>query len=334
VRRVLVVAALALSVAAEIAAARDSRPDQAGPTSLRAVRDGGPSEPWRRRKTRLYRDFAQAQATGQPGAVKPPQRVVSTAPSITEMLFALGAGDRVVGVTTFCRYPDEAKRKPKIGGFASPNIEAILQQKPDLVVVLGGRTDLSDKLRPFEVSTLVVRPEKLEDIESSLSTLAARLGLDERGRQVVADIRRDLDAVHNSVGKLPRRTVLFVVGRDPGTLRDVTAVGRGSYLGQLVELSGGTNVFHDAVGAYSKVSLEEILARDPDVIIDMSHGEGIRPEDLRAIQALWSRFPSLRAVRNREVHIVTDDIFVVPGPRVGAAVRSLARMIHGDVVSR
>lgn len=269
-------------------------------------------------------------ALGLSMAAAPPRRIVSTAPSITEMLFALGVGDRVVGVTTYCQYPEEARQKPKIGGYTSPSVEAIVRQRPDLVVIVEDRTDLADKLRSFRVPTLLLRHQRLADIERSIVTLAARLGLDDRGRHLVAGIRRDLGRVTDSVAKLPRRNVLFLVGRNPGSLTDIYAVGRSSYLDELITLAGGTNVFRDTAVAYSKVSLEEILARDPDVIVDMSHQEGIGADDIRAIQALWGRFPSLRAVHTRDVHVVTEDIFVVPGPRVTAAVRDLARMIHGD----
>lgn len=269
-------------------------------------------------------------ALGLSMAAAPPRRIVSTAPSITEMLFALGVGDRVVGVTTYCQYPEEARQKPKIGSYTSPSVEAIVRQRPDLVVIVEDRTDLADKLRSFRVPTLLLRHQRLADIERSIVTLAARLGLDDRGRHLVAGIRRDLGRVTDSVAKLPRRNVLFLVGRNPGSLTDIYAVGRSSYLDELITLAGGTNVFRDTAVAYSKVSLEEILARDPDVIVDMSHQEGIGADDIRAIQALWGRFPSLRAVHTRDVHVVTEDIFVVPGPRVTAAVRDLARMIHGD----
>lgn len=270
-----------------------------------------------------------AAALGLSLAAEPPQRIVSTAPSITEMLFALGAGERVVGVTTYCRYPEEAQRKPKIGGYTSPNVETILGQRPDLVVVLKDRTDLVDKLRPFGVPTLPLHHANLADIERSILTLAARLGLDDRGRRVAAGIRRDLDRVTASVAQRPRRSVLFLVGRSPGSLNDLYAVGHNSYLDELITLAGGTNVFASVAIPYSKVSLEEILARDPEVIVDMSHQEGAGAEDIRAIQALWNRFSSLRAVRNRQVHVVAAEIFVVPGPRVTAAARDLARMIHG-----
>jgi iron complex transport system substrate-binding protein len=161
-------------------------------------------------------------------------------------------------------------------------------------------------------------------------TLAVHLGLEDRGRQLVTSIRQDLSTVTGSVSSRPRRSVLFLVGRNPGSLTDIYAVGRNSYLDELITLAGGTNIFRDAAIPYSKVSLEDVLARDPDVIIDMSHQEGVSAEDVRAIQALWSRFPSLRAVRNRDVHVVTEDVFVVPGPRVTVAVESLVRMIHGD----
>jgi iron complex transport system substrate-binding protein len=246
------------------------------------------------------------------------------------MLFALGAGDRVVGVTTYCRYPEEAQQKPKIGGFTSPNVELVLGQKPDLVVVLEDRTDLATKLTPFSIPTLAVKHKDLTGIYESIETLAARLGAAERGRELVSEIRKTLAEITRSIAGTPRKQVLFLVGRNPGTLTDIHAVGKGSYLGQLIELAGGANVFADAPAIYPKVSLEEILARNPEVIIDMSHRQTLRPEQIETVQALWARFPNIRAVRERQVHVVSEDVFVVPGPRVTMAVRSLATMIHGD----
>lgn len=259
----------------------------------------------------------------------PPQRIVSTAPSITEMLFALGAGERVVGVTTYCRYPEEARAKPKIGGYTSPNVEAIVRQRPDLVVVLDDRIDLPPKLKPFGVPTLAIRHQRLADIERSIMTLAASLSIEERGRELVASIRRGLARVTSSVSALPQPSVMFVVGRSPGSLSELHVVGAGGYLDELITLAGGRNIFRDAATAYPKISLEEVLARDPDVIIDMSHQEGVSARDVQAIRALWSRLPSLRAVSRGGVHVVTQDVFVVPGPRVTTAVRDLARMFHG-----
>lgn len=260
----------------------------------------------------------------------PPQRIVSTAPSITEVLFALGAGDRVVGVTTYCRFPPEARRKPKIGTYAVPDVEAILRQRPDLVVIQANRPDLAKTLAAFRVPALALRQERLADIERSIETLAARLSLEARGRELVAGIRRDLSRVSDSVHDMPRRSVLFVVGRNPGALTDVYTAGSGSYIDELITFAAGANVFHDVDVAFAKVSLEEILARDPDVIVDISSQNGAGAADMQATQRLWARFPSLRAVRNHQVHVATDDIFVVPGPRVTSAVAALARMLHGD----
>lgn len=260
----------------------------------------------------------------------PPQRIVSTAPSITEMLFALGAGERVVGVTTYCRYPEEARAKPKIGGYTSPNVEAIVRQRPDLVVVLDDRIDLPPKLKPFGVPTLAIRHQRLADIERSIMTLAASLSIEERGRELVASIRRDLARLTSSVSALPQPSVMFVVGRSPGSLSELHVVGAGGYLDELITLAGGRNIFRDAATAYPKISLEEVLARDPDVIVDMSHQEGVSVRDIQAIRALWGRLPSLRAVSRGAVHVVTQDVFVVPGPRVTTAVRELARMFHGS----
>lgn len=267
-------------------------------------------------------------------AAEPPHRIVSTAPSITEMLYALNLGDRVVGVTIYCHYPPEARSKPKIGTYLKPDLEAVLQLKPDLVVGLKRFTDLGPKLRRFGVRVLELDHGTLEDIYRSLLALGQRTVTEGTARDKVTVIRDELGKIQSRLAAQPRRRVMFIVGRTPGTVQDLVAVGRASFLNELIAITGGENIFQDSVAGYPRVSREEIFARRPEVIIDMgdmADTDHVAVEHKKSVVALWEKFPMLPAVRSGRVYAVASDIFVVPGPRVVEAARELARMIHPEV---
>jgi len=261
----------------------------------------------------------------------PPQRIVSTAPSITEMLYALGLGDRVVAVTTYCRYPPEAARKPKIGDYLRPNLELILAARPDLVILERTGVRNSATLASARLPVLEVDDGTLAGIYQSIERIGAAAGVAGRAAALNARLRAELDAVARRTAGLPKRRTMFVLGRTPARLEGIVVAGRGSYLDELIRLAGGRNIFGDTVSSYGKVPLEEILARDPEVILDM--GEMAEPESLsqqrrRAVIALWRSQPSLSAVRLDRVYAVASGAFLVPGPRVAEAARELAALIH------
>jgi iron complex transport system substrate-binding protein len=256
-----------------------------------------------------------------------PHRIISAAPAITEMLFALGAGDQVAGDTIYCNYPEAAKAKPKIGGFSTPSVEAILALRPDLVVMTKSRPDVAQKLRQTGIDVLQVQPDNLAGIYSSIQLISEKIGVPDRGRALVQSIERDLKnaAAGSSAGPKPK--VLFVVGRTPGTVLDLSVAGRGSYLSELIALAGGENVFADTAVPYPQVSLEEVIRRRPDVIIDMGHGNMLTQSDKESVRQLWKRYSFLSAVRQNKVFPISADYFVTPGPRVVQAVRDIRNMI-------
>jgi iron complex transport system substrate-binding protein len=265
-----------------------------------------------------------AQASDQAG----PQRIISTAPSITEIIYALDQQDRLVGVTSYCDYPPEAQQKTIIGDFASPNIETILRLRPDLVVLLSDRGDVLDKLRPFHIPTLVLTQNTLEDIFESIRLLADRIGCGEKGRALASNLRSQLAKIRADQEGRPRPRVLFIVSRTPGALNEIYTVGRRCYIGQLIELAGGENVFAEAGGVYPKVSVEEILARNPDIIIDMSMGGTETEEQAERVRSLWEDFPSIKATRTGRIFALDSDVFIIPGPRVVKAAQRLASLFH------
>ena len=264
-----------------------------------------------------------------------PQRIISTSPSITEMLYAVGAGDRVVGVTDFCHYPPEVRQKPKVGSYLQPNMEAVLGLRPDLVVVLEEHGSLRDRLARVGLEVLAIQHNDLAGIEQSLMRLAGRLGVPAAGRREAARLRDGLAEVRERAANLPLRKTIFIIGRTPDTLQDLVVVGKGPFLNELIAAAGGTNLFGEAVSYYPRIPREEIYAGAPEVIVDMGDmavTDGVTEAHKRSVVELWKRaFPKLPAVRESRVFAVAEDHFVVPGPRVVDAAKALLEMIHPEV---
>ncbi len=268
-------------------------------------------------------------ATALPAA--PPERIISTAPSITELLYALGLGNRVVGVTRFCRYPPEAQLKPKIGDYTSPNLEAIAALKPDLVIIQTNPVHLADRLAKLKLRVLEIDQENIAAIYKSIHDVGAATAAEHAATQLSDSILDGLSKIRNRVSALPRVRMMFVIGRSPNRLDGLVVAGRASYLNEVIEIAGGENVFRDAVAGYPEVSLEEVMARNPDVIVDMgdmSDTVGVTEEHKRNVVALWNRIPTLAAVKQHRVFAVASDAFVVPGPRVIEAAKAFAEMLH------
>ncbi len=262
----------------------------------------------------------------------PPQRIVSTAPSLTEVLFALGLESRVAGVTEYCRYPAEASRKPKIGTFLEPSFERILAQRPDLVLVVRNPVQLAERLSQLGLRAVEVPQDTVADILSSVRTIARLAGVEARGERLAAELERELSEVRSRAAKLPRRTVLFLVGRSPGALQSMVGAGPGTFIDELISLAGGDNVLQGSPIPYPRVSLEQILAADPEVIIDLgdfAHEQGKPLEPAAQFRAVWAPYRMLRAVRENRVVQAGSDVLIRPGPRVGQAARLCLEMIHG-----
>ena len=267
-------------------------------------------------------------------AIAAPQRIVSTGPSITEILFALGLGPRVVGVTDYCAYPPEAKKIRRIGTWMTPNMEAILETRPDLVIVQ--KTGIHDdaRFKAMSLQTLLVHLDSLDGITKSIEAIGSATGTQAKAAQLTSSINRELDAVRKRVAGRPSTRVMFIVGRTPGSLEGLIAAGSRSYLTEVMAVAGGRNIFEDSSVAYAKVLHEEILARNPEVIIDMGEhpdATGLTEAQKASEVALWSRYPSLPAVKNHRVHIVSSDLYVHPGPRVIDLARELARLFHPEL---
>ena len=262
------------------------------------------------------------------GCFGQPKRIVSTAPAITEMLFAVGLGDRVVGVSNYCHYPPEALTRRRIGTYIQPDLEAIATLRPDLVVIQTNPIQLGAKLARLNLKVLEVDYGTVAQIYTTLEMLEPIAGT-----QLATQLRTELEQIRSATAKLQRRKIAFIVGRNPGMIEGVIVVGKGGYLSELFAVAGGENVFRDTAVPYPQISLESLLARNPDVIVDMgdmTQTQGVTEAHKKSVVALWGRHPQLKAVREGRVFAVADDHFVVPGPRMVRAARDFARMLHPE----
>lgn len=243
------------------------------------------------------------------------------------MLFAMGAGNRVIAIGTYDSYPPEAQKLPKVGALIDPNVEQILQMRPDLVVVYGTQTELKRRLERANIQYYSYAHKGLADITSTIRTLGMRVGATPAAEALAARVERDLAAIRSAVAKRPRPRTLLVFEREPGSLRNIFASGGEGFLHDMLEIAGGADVLGDIHRQSVQMSTEMVLARAPEVIIELRYSKDtINNSDMTA----WNRLGAIPAVKNRRIVLLAGEEFVVPGPRVADATRQLAAALHPD----
>ena len=251
-------------------------------------------------------------SSSRPSQLAPARRIIALTPSLAETLFALGLGDRVVGVGDYVSYPPAAAALPRLGGLFNPNLERTVSLKPDLAVLLPSEKDLGAKLKPLGVDVLVVPDESLADVERSFQTIADRCGVPAAGRKLAAEWKAGL-ALPPLPG--PPLKVLVSVGRQAGKLGDITAAGHGTYFDELLHRLGAENAFGDSPTLYPQIGMEELVARRPDVVLEL-RTENLTADQVAAIVHDWQALPDLPAVRNGRVEVIAGDDVLTPGPRL------------------
>ena len=260
-----------------------------------------------------------------------PRRIVSLVPATTEMLFAMGAGDRLAGVSNYDRFPAEVARLPKVGGLLDPDVERVISLKPDLVIVYDTQTDLKRQLERAHVPIFPYVHRGLPDITATLRALGARVGAKAAAEAAAARIEQQLDAITRRVAGRPRPKTLLVFGREQGTLRHVTASGGYGFLHDVLEVAGGSDALNDLHKQSVDMSTEMILLRAPEVVLELHYGDAVKPELFDAERLVWNALASVPAVRNKRVYLLDGLEFVVPGPRIVLAAERFARTIHPEV---
>ncbi len=256
------------------------------------------------------------------------RRIVSIIPATTEMLFAMGAGDRVIAVGTYDQFPPEVSRLPRVGALLDPDVERILSFRPDLVVVYESQTDLRTQLERAGIPIFLYQHRGLADVTSTIRALGVRIGLPDRADALADSIEHQIDAVRAKVAGRPRPKTLLVFGREPGSLRGIDASGGVGFLHDMVEAAGGADALADIHRQSVTMSAEMVLARAPEIIIELRYSREDR--NAQADMKAWNAVASVPAVRNGRVYLLEGQEFVVPGPRVASAVERLARTIHPD----
>jgi len=264
-----------------------------------------------------------------------PRRIVSTAPSITETLFALGLGDQVVGVSRYCDYPPQVAKLPKVGSYIKPDLEAIARLAPDLVVIQIASLDLTNRLKALHIAFVEVPHGSLDDVFTGIQIIATAAGVPNRSSSLIGQIRGSLQAIQAKARAMPSSRVIAIVNRRQGTLTDLTAVGPDNYLNQILEIAGATNLLAKPdLPHYPHISLETILREDPDVVLDLSSvqdTEAMRQAARPEVLSLWEQNKSLKAVQSGHVYFGTSNALLVPGPRAPQAAEMLFEFMHGNL---
>jgi iron complex transport system substrate-binding protein len=255
-------------------------------------------------------------------------------PATTEMLFAMGAGDRIAGVSNYDRFPPDVARLPKVGGLLDPNVERLLSLKPDLVIVYDTQTDLKQQLERAHIPVFRYVHRGLPDITATMRAIGERIGAKTAAGVAAGRIEQDLAAIRARVANRPRPKTLLVFGREQGALRHVDASGGYGFLHDLLELAGGSDVLGDLHQQSVDMSTEMILTRAPEVILELRYGDALTPDRLDAERRVWNALPAVPAVKNNRVHLLVGDEFVVPGPRIVIAAERFARTLHPEAWTR
>jgi len=265
---------------------------------------------------------------------KPYQRVISLSPNITEILFALGLGDKIVGVTRFCNYPPEAKKKFQVGGYLDPNYEAIVSLKPDVVIFLSNFQQVSNFLSELDVNHLTVSNETVSDIMSSIVFLGQTFGAEQRAEDMLSDIRAKMQRIEEKTKNAKRPKVLIVIERSlgAGMIEDVYIAGKNTFYNELIQMAGGVNAFEDEKIAYPILSAEGLIHLNPDFIIDLIPQLEQIGQNVATLKKDWEVLAQLDAVNRQHVYILSGDYAVIPGPRFILFLEDLAKIIHPEII--
>lgn len=257
-----------------------------------------------------------------------PQRIVSLAPAMTEILFALELGDKVVGVTNYCDYPDEAKTKPKIGGFSTPSAELVVTAQPDLVLATKINENFIPQLESAGLTVVVIESLDMEQVLEDIKLVGKFTGAAEASNKLTADMQKRIDSITAKVSSLPdeqKPAVYFEIWPDP-----LTTGGAKSFANSLITMAGGKNIAGDVEQDWVNLSPEMVLARDPEVAILCHHGSSLQTVEEFKSRKGWEQ---VSAIRNDRIGLVADENTVVrPGPRMVEGFEFMAKLFHPDLI--
>jgi iron complex transport system substrate-binding protein len=274
--------------------------------------------------------FAALLAATALHAADPPRRIVSLSPNLTEMLYGIGAFGQVAGISDYCTYPPEVKQLPSVGGWHNPSLEKLAALHPDLVIADDSQAPfIENNVKALGLRLFVVPNHAIPDVYAGIAELGRATGHEDQAAKLIAQTRERLQRVAQKSAGRPTPRVILIVSRTPGTLRDLYTATEGGFLAELVAIAGGRVAAPKAPNGYGKLTKEDLLAVNPDIILDFIHGthgklagDPIEP---------WRDMPELKAVRTRRVHGVNEDYVPHASQRVVETAELFARLIHPEV---
>lgn len=258
-----------------------------------------------------------------------PQRIVGLAPSTVEVLYELGLGDRVVGVSRYCTYPPEALEKPKIGGFVDVDFEMLVSLQPDCVVMVDSQHSLLEKMHQLGMRTVSAEHASVDGIIQSFKKIGKACGKEQEAIEKANRMQAHVDATRQRLDGGVRPRVLVCIERDPDSPRPdrVIAAGSGGFHRELIDIAGGVNAYQGKI-AYPVLSREKLLHLNPDVIIDLVRDETFQKYKEEKLLKQWYAFGELNAVKNNRVVIIAGNQHLIPGPRFLKTLDAMAEAIH------
>lgn len=261
------------------------------------------------------------------------ERIITLSPSLTETVFALGLGNRVVAVTDYCDYPPQAQALPSVGSYTNTSIEAITRQQPDLVIMLNGQQQTQQQLADLGIQTLVLDNTSIADIKETISTIAALTGKQSEAIQLLNNIQDQIDSVRHKVHNVdPVRTLVGIAHYvNSDQIDTVYIAGQHDFYNELLELAGGVNVYTDTAVKVPSVSAEGIIRMNPDAIIDVFPEQKDHQSDMKQVIKQWQTLHSVNAVKQQRIYIIEHDYASIPGPRIFKLLPEMARLLHPDL---
>jgi len=270
--------------------------------------------------------FADRPDNGESAA----QRVIAIAPSSAEIICAVGACDRIVGVSKFCVYPPELKSRPDIGGFSDPDLERITALRPDLIVMRGRNDSLERLAERLKVTIYYDESDSFDGIGKAVLEIGGILGKSGDASRVIDEFRSEIDRIRARVAGRPKPRVLITVSRQPDRLANLLTAGKGTFLDEMIDAAGGINVFGTVDMRYPQISPESIIAQQPEVILELMPGLTADPAMQEEIKSQWNSLPSVPAVARDRIHLLNADNVLIPSPRFTEVIQHVSRILHPE----
>lgn len=273
---------------------------------------------------------ASGQSEPTPKAVQAPRRIVTIAPNAAEVICALGVSDSIVGVSKFCVYPPELASRPRVGGLFDPNLEKIVALHPDLVVLRGRNEAVEQLCAARQIRVFHDRTEKLQDVSDNVRALGKLLDREGQAEQLVREFETRIRAVRARVAGKTKPRVLLTVSRNADELANILTAGKGTFLDQTLEIAGGINVFGHVETPYPQLALEEIVARRPEVILELMPEAKPTEHMCKRWRAQWQSLATIPAVAEGRIHFITDEHALIPSLRYVEIIERVARLLHPE----